>query len=225
MYEINIKKLIKFSLSYYVVLLRCLTTLSYYVEKKMSNNSYVECPICMDDIVLGNNCVTTDCGHTFHCSCLLTNAAHNGFGCPYCRKELAEEIIDDDSEDDDEDEDYLEEEPFYDHPLTSFRMFHQRLNDEEVEEEEEEEEELLEDLEDETQDLPNAAYIGRKLEQRGINYDQLVKSLLYLEHTITLRGRPYGNDYERTSMEVYGQIRSVLHGYIRRQQNSNQVIR
>jgi len=193
----------------------------------MSNNSYVECPICMDNIVLDNNCVTTECGHTFHCSCLLTNTAHNGFGCPYCRKELAEEIIDDDSEDLEEDEDdyedYIEEEPFNDRPLTSFRMFHQRLNDEEVEEEEEEEEEE-EDEEDETKDFPNAAYIGRKLEQRGINYYQLVKSLLHLEHAITLRGRPYGNDYERTSMEVYGQIRSVLHGYIRQQnRNRNQV--
>jgi len=190
----------------------------------MSNNSYVECPICMDNIVFGNNCVTTECGHTFHCSCLLTNTAHNGFGCPYCRKELAEEIIEDESdEDEDEYEDYIEEEPFNDRPLTSFRMFHQRLNDEEVEEDdEEEEEEDEEDEEDETQDFPNAAYIGRKLEQRGINYYQLVKSLLHLEHAITLRGRPNGNDYERTSMEVYGQIRSVLHGYIRRQQNSNQ---
>lgn len=206
----------------------------------MTDNSCIECPICMDIIVLGKNCVTTECGHTFHCSCLLQNAAHNGFGCPYCRKELAEELIDEDDEEeedeevDEEDEvydDWIDEEgPFDNYPLTSFRMFHQRLNDEEVEEELEEEEEGEdeeeedEEEEEENQDIPNAAYIGRKLEERGINYDQLVKSLLHLEHVITLRGRP--NDYERTSMKVYGQIRSVIHGYIRRQQhiNRNQVI-
>jgi hypothetical protein len=49
--------------------------------------------------------VTTECGHTFHCRCLLTNAAHNGFGCPFCRAELADAVEDSDSEDEyDEDE-------------------------------------------------------------------------------------------------------------------------
>jgi len=64
----------------------------------MANNSYIECPICMDEINMNTNCVTTECGHTFHCSCLLKNAAHNGFGCPYCRSSLAEEVIDEDDE-------------------------------------------------------------------------------------------------------------------------------
>ena len=100
-------------------------------------------------------------------------------------------------------------------------MFHQRLNGEEVEEEEEE---LIEEQEENDyydSENPNAAYIGRKLEQRGINYDQLVKSLLHLEHNISLRGRPLV--YERTSLEVYCQIRAVIHQYKRRQQNRNQV--
>jgi hypothetical protein len=183
----------------------------------------------MDDIDITKNCVTTECSHTFHCSCLLQNAAHNGFGCPYCRKELAEELIDEEDDDYDEDEDEDEddedfilddeedEEPFANRPLTSFRMFHQRLNDEEVEEDLEEE--LEEDeTEEENQDVPNAAYIGRKLEERGINYDQLVKSLLHLEHVITLRGTPM--DYQRTSMKIYGEIRSIIHGYIRRQEQN-----
>jgi hypothetical protein len=195
----------------------------------MANKSCIECPICMDDIDITKNCVTTECSHTFHCSCLLQNAAHNGFGCPYCRKELAEELIDEEDDDYDEDEDEDEddedfilddeedEEPFANRPLTSFRMFHQRLNDEEVEEDLEEE--LEEDeTEEENQDVPNAAYIGRKLEERGINYDQLVKSLLHLEHVITLRGTPM--DYQRTSMKIYGEIRSIIHGYIRRQEQN-----
>ena len=196
----------------------------------MANNSCIECPICMDEINMNTNCVTTECGHTFHCSCLFKNAAHNGFGCPYCRKVLAEELIedeededDDDYEEDEEDDDWFEaeEEPFNNRPLTSFRMFHQRLNGEEVEEEEEE---LIEEQEENDYDdaeNPNAVYIGKRLEDRGINYDQLVKSLLHLEHNISLRGRPLV--YERTSLEVYGQIRAIIHQYRRRQQNRNQV--
>ena len=46
-----------------------------YLEDKM------ECPICYDEI--GSiNVVTTECGHQFHCNCLMRSAALNGFGCP-----------------------------------------------------------------------------------------------------------------------------------------------
>jgi len=190
----------------------------------MANNSCIECPICLEDIFMNKNCVTTECGHTFHCSCLLKNASHNGFGCPFCRKVLAEEIIDDDEDDDYEANDY--EGPFANRPLTAFRMFHQRLNGEEVEEDEEENDDEYEENDDEEEenddeylDLenPNAVYVGKKLEDRGINYDQLVKCLLHLEHIHILRGRPL--IYERTSLEVYGQIRAIIHQYRRRQQN------
>lgn len=64
-----------------------------------------ECPICLEEIVGLKNRVTTECGHTFHCRCLLTNAAHNGFGCPFCRAELADAVEDSDSEDEYDDED------------------------------------------------------------------------------------------------------------------------
>lgn len=62
-----------------------------------------ECPICMDTIQTNINCVITECGHTFHTRCLLTNVVHNGFGCPYCRAvmvpdELFNEEADEDSE-------------------------------------------------------------------------------------------------------------------------------
>ena len=49
-----------------------------------------ECPICTDKFVGLNNRVTTECGHTFHCSCLMKHVARNGFGCPYCRATMAE---------------------------------------------------------------------------------------------------------------------------------------
>jgi hypothetical protein len=47
-----------------------------------------ECPICYEIMKPNNNNIKTECGHEFHSSCFLTNVAHNGFGCPYCRKEL-----------------------------------------------------------------------------------------------------------------------------------------
>ena len=59
----------------------------------------MECPICMDDIQACNiNCVTTECGHQFHTSCLMRNIAHNGFGCPYCRNVMADEVEDSDDD-------------------------------------------------------------------------------------------------------------------------------
>lgn len=64
-----------------------------------------ECPICLEEIVGLKNRVTTECGHTFHCRCLMTNAAHNGFGCPFCRSELADAVEDSDSESEYDDED------------------------------------------------------------------------------------------------------------------------
>ena len=64
-----------------------------------------ECPICLEEIVGLKNRVTTDCGHTFHCRCLLTNIAHNGLGCPFCRAELADAVEDSDDDEYDSDED------------------------------------------------------------------------------------------------------------------------
>ena len=62
----------------------------------MSNNILceVECPICMENIELNKNCVKTECGHDFHSNCLIKSIAFNGFGCPYCRFEMVEEMRD-----------------------------------------------------------------------------------------------------------------------------------
>ena len=59
-----------------------------------------ECPICLEVVELRANRVITECGHIFHCKCLVTNIAHNGFACPYCRTAMAEKIEDEDNEDD-----------------------------------------------------------------------------------------------------------------------------
>jgi hypothetical protein len=188
----------------------------------------------MDDINIETNCVITECGHKFHCSCLLKNASHNGFGCPYCRTSLAEEVIDEEDEEgyyeegyyeDDDEEDYLEEdleedyeedyeydEPFQEVPLESFRMFHQRLNGEEVEEGTEIMEEPIyqEDYDERAGGgIPNAEYVSRKLLERGISHKDLVKSLLAVDHDDLLEG--WAIMYREKSSQVYGQIRKVIH--------------
>ena len=48
------------------------------------------CPICLSDIEGVSNIVTTECGHSFHCSCLMQHALVNGFSCPCCRYTMAQ---------------------------------------------------------------------------------------------------------------------------------------
>ena len=63
-----------------------------------------DCPICLDTVEGTKNQTITDCGHCFHTSCLMTSVAHNGFGCPFCRTKMAEEVADEESDYDDEEE-------------------------------------------------------------------------------------------------------------------------
>ena len=215
-----------------------------------------ECPICMDDIIGLSNRVTTECGHTFHCSCLMQNAAHNGFGCPYCRTTMAEIPDDSDSDDSDESNSFYDDEE-EDEFLTSFRMFHQQLNGQEVEEEEtadsdadssdsanwsdvdsDEEEgglvegELVEGvivegrfIEGGVRRQPviregqpveggvnpvveaDSAHITQKLMERGITFEDLVKTILFHEHDNYLDRYAH---HERRSSEIYGQFKAVM---------------
>ena len=166
-----------------------------------------ECPICMDDIDPTKNCIVTECGHTFHCSCLMKNAATNGFGCPMCRTVMAEQLAD--SDDEYEEDEYEEEDMFNDNALTSFRMFQQQIEGEEVEEE------PLEDEEDEEQDqeaaavvvvMPTPESVATKLAARGITLEDVVKVLL-LEHG---EYNEFEEVYDRRAQELYGEIRRII---------------
>jgi hypothetical protein len=117
------------------------------------------------------------------------------------------------SDSDDEDSDSEEETVFDEDALTSFRMFHQRINEEEVEEEEEQDDDWgTVDSEVEVEgevlvsELPDAAYVAEKLLGRGITFEDLVKDALYNAHS------NWGDfdEYERRSSEVYGQFRAVI---------------
>ena len=59
-----------------------------------------ECPICLEHIECNKNIIVTECGHTFHCKCMMTNISHNGFSCPCCRTNMIDE---DENENDEED--------------------------------------------------------------------------------------------------------------------------
>lgn len=174
-----------------------------------------DCPICMDIIEGLSNRVVTDCGHVFHCSCLMQNAVHNGFGCPYCRTKMAEEPEEEDDEEDDEDDISIESSTIFEEDaLTSFRMFHQRINGDEVEEEPAEEWETDDDDDDEQDDeqyeantIPDSTYMTQKLAEHGITMEDLVKDLLFQE---------YGNyfrNYERRSYQVYSKFKAIVSQY------------
>lgn len=66
-----------------------------------------DCCICME-IINDTNKTTTECGHTFHSSCIFRNLSQR-IECPMCRKELVEPPLapeDDDEFDADDDSSY-----------------------------------------------------------------------------------------------------------------------
>ena len=167
-----------------------------------------ECPICMDVLSGTKNIVTTECGHCFHTNCLMTSVAHNGFGCPYCRTEMAaapEESDDDDSEWGSYDED--DDELYGDHSLRGARWLFQRANGEEVDDEE--------DLEgeDEREELdiivkPSVEFLTRKLVSQGITMENMVQALL-IDHD------EYDNSLDGANFDgiLFGKLRILISNY------------
>lgn len=185
----------------------------------------VECPICYDEIDVLKNCVTTECGHQFHCNCLMKNSAQNGFSCPMCRSVMAEEPEDSDDEDEElsEYEEYEEEEQFNDNVLTSFRMFHQQLAGEEVEEEpeiqENENENENEDQADSEEPIvkPSAETIAARLVAQGYTMEDMVKCLL-IDH------EEYDAEVEINeglSDRMFGKFRQIISNYPREQREES----
>jgi hypothetical protein len=154
-----------------------------------NNNSICECPICMEEIYENKNKIITECGHIFHTSCLMKNASHNGFGCPYCRTKMADEPEEDEDDDDEyyEDDDEEEYAPDYNnYVLNGARWLFQRAEGEELDDDNEDddnpEEENLED-EEEAEVKPTAEYITEKLQNMyGITMEDVIRSLLFVDH-------------------------------------------
>ena len=131
-----------------------------------------ECPICMEIIDLTKNCITTECSHSFHASCLMKNVVFNGFGCPYCRFEMVEEI--EDSED--EDDEYSREDDGEDDEDAENM-------DEDDENMDEDDENMDEDDDDDDEHdngpLPSFELIQKKFIEKGITYESLIKTIMF----------------------------------------------
>ena len=157
-----------------------MSSLQIAIENKKEEMEVIECPICYEEINQLKNCVTTECGHQFHCSCLMQNSAINGFACPMCRSVMATEDEEEEEGEYEEDED---EEIDDDNALASFRMFHQQLAGEEVEEEPFVEEEAIDEVEEEEETIvkPTATFIAAKLLTQGFTMKDLLNCLL-VEH-------------------------------------------
>lgn len=171
-------------------------------------SSPIECPICMDDIQLTLNCITTECGHCFHASCIMRNVAQNGFGCPYCRNVMAEKVEDEEEEEEDEEADWEAEEE--DYLLRGFRFFYENIHgiehhSDDLNEEEEQMEQMEEEEVEEVIIKPTPKYISEKLMQQGISMEKLVKIILYQQSH---------NEYSRED-EEYGHLDDNIFGKIR----------
>jgi len=147
----------------------------------------------------------------------MKSVAHNGFGCPYCRSKMAEEIANDDDS-------YMyedgEEELYEDNALTTLRMFHQRLSGEEVEEEPEEENEDEEESveEEEAAPVPTPAFIAKKLTDQGVTMEQLVKCLL-LNHE-EYGAEEYDEVLDREDRVMFGKFRMIISNYTPEQEEN-----
>ena len=175
-----------------------------------------ECPICMDAIEGNKNCVTTECGHTFHANCLMTSVAHNGFGCPYCRTAMAEvPEEEEDDEDDDSDGEYEDEEIFDEDALRGFRFFMNNLTGEAHEEQDNAEEDVYVEYENNPEPeepgepIPTASFIAQKLTQQGITMEDLVKTLL-LQHD---EYESQNEQLERVDSEMFGRLRVIISNF------------
>jgi len=176
-----------------------------------------ECPICFDAIEGDKNKVITECGHCFHTNCLMTSVAHNGFGCPYCRTEMAQEVNEEESEYDDDEE---EEELYDDDILRGFRLFMANIEDEEHDEEdiiqEQHEEHLREAAEEREREheLDNGLtpeYVAQRLVLQGVGMIDLVKVLLLGHDEFERRNE----EFDRLDGEMYGKLRTIISNYER----------
>jgi hypothetical protein len=192
----------------------------------MSASQSIECPICMECIELNKNCLTTECGHQFHTSCLMKSVTHNGFGCPYCRTKMAEEPEDDDEsteyeyvdgEDDSDDDEVLD--PLDDNDnLRGFRMFFENIEGHEHDQDDVEEEianeatllreqeEALEQANDPS--IPTISYITDKLKEHVVTYSELVQAMLVSHEEFS-----HSEEFNHSDDRIFGLIRSIVSNF------------
>ena len=162
----------------------------------------LECPICMDAIDTCKNCLTTECGHTFHSTCMMKNVSVNGFNCPCCRHEMVEG----EKEEGDLWQDGEEEEPIDllndDDVLRGFRLFWGQVEPEEIRE-----------VEDDIV-IPSYAFVAEALKKNNVTYETLVRALLCLDNDLYLSFDGYNDRHAvRFTERVRDLVEEVLGDY------------
>lgn len=152
----------------------------------ISESENIECCICMDVINCSTNNCVTPCGHKFCFQCLAKALEQNNT-CPCCRAVLIENNEDPEDEDTEmwSEYSYQEYELYSDDSLTSFRIFTQRLDGEEIEEDPLENNESTiasdttteEDGDREQETIATVEDITAKLQSRGVTMLDLVAML------------------------------------------------
>lgn len=183
-------------------------------------SSQNDCPICMEVIEVTKNCVTTECGHCFHANCLMTSVAHNGFGCPYCRTAMAQEVKKNEDDDESEYEEEDEEEDtelFDDYILRGFRFFCNNIegnvnhDDQDVNDEDN----WIEAVErqraegNNNNNNPSVEFIAQNLVEQGVTVSILVKILLRDHDEYDNRDE----EFERVDDSIWGKIRFLITNY------------
>ena len=164
------------------------------------------CPICFETVGT-TNCVVTECGHTFHSNCLMRNVAYNGFGCPYCRTEMAtvpkdEESDDSEYEETNETEDDTDEET---HLLRGLRFFNNHLNGEPHD---------INDIRDELNyyrlDVkPTIDQIAEKIMEDGVTIKDFIKAMLKDVNEY----EEYEDEYDNLDEELFEKLCNVIVQY------------
>ena len=181
-------------------------------KKQRMTTEQIDCPICFDSIGEKNN-ITTECGHKFHASCLMTNISRNGFGCPCCRAVMAEEP-DDDSDDDSSlplsDDETEIEEIFADNDdaLRGLRLLTNLLEGNEHDQEDVVAEyQYVQQKEEDSP--PTLDLVSILLAQQGITFENLVANALMehdeYEHNMEL--------LDRSTDDLWGKLRIIISNF------------
>ena len=206
-------------------------------------SSQLECCICMDNIVNSKtNCVTTECGHRFHTSCLMANVSHNGFGCPYCRQIMAEKPQDDDESETLSDYETVDSdvELYDDYALRGMRWMFQREEGTQIEENDNEEDDNEEDdnennnqnnnnnnnnntAEEQRNQLirPNISFVAEKLAQRGTTYEDLIQAYLAIVDFEEYEGDIL-EEFMKKENTIFKKVKNIIREHTRQTQEITQ---
>ncbi len=185
------------------------------------------CPICMDDLPLpaAINRVTTECGHSFHTSCLMSSVAHGKYNCPCCRAEMAEEPEESEYEEYEYHSFYNMDRRRRDIAFQGMRLMFQREAGEELEEKDEDEiEDEMEEFalaeiaagrsgepeeEEESGSKPSIEYLAESLLTQGVTVQDMVKALL-LDHD---EYEEEEEEFMEASDSIFGRLRIMISNY------------